>query len=497
MSAIKKQSILSSLIIYIGFAIGALNTLLFVNLFTPEQYGLTRIFADVSQTFYILASLGSVPLLYKFYPYYRDRLERKERDLFSLCLGFSLIGFTLLVIGTLLFKGLIIRKFSANSQLFIDHFNLIYPLSFFLMLFSLLEAHAWNMHRSAVANFYKELGLRLCYLVIIVLFVLKFIPFSTFITLYCWAFAIIFLGLFIYLARKHEIELTLTVSKLTRRIFRRLLAYNSFVFLGATFTIIAKSIDTVMVASIEGIGAAGVFSFYMYITSLMEAPQRGIISASIPVVAKAWKDKNLAKIQSLYQKSSINMLAFSSFLLGLIWLNFDNVFSILHLKPTYYPARYLVLWLGFKVLVELGTGINTQILATSRYWKMDFISTVVLLLLEIPLNYILLKRFGLSGLAAANLIAYTVFNGMRFIFIWIKFGLQPFTWKTLQALAIALLAYFPASAVRLGNPWLDSAVQTVVFLVIFTLPTLYLNISEEITQLVQTTYRRALRLLKR
>jgi O-antigen/teichoic acid export membrane protein len=85
MSGIRKQAIISSIVIYIGVAFGVLNTYLFVTkgTFSQDQYALTRLFNDVGQNFYVLASLGINPIVYKFYPYYKDNLEEKDIDLLS------------------------------------------------------------------------------------------------------------------------------------------------------------------------------------------------------------------------------------------------------------------------------------------------------------------------------------------------------------------------------------------------------------------------------
>ncbi|MBD0332923.1 MAG: lipopolysaccharide biosynthesis protein, partial [Chitinophagaceae bacterium] len=82
MSIIRRQTIISSLLIYIGFAFGALNTYLFTKqgLFTPEQYGLTRAFIVLGQFFYGFAGFGLASVIYKFYPYYKDNISLRKND---------------------------------------------------------------------------------------------------------------------------------------------------------------------------------------------------------------------------------------------------------------------------------------------------------------------------------------------------------------------------------------------------------------------------------
>jgi hypothetical protein len=76
MGSIRKQTIISSLLIYLGFLIGALNMYLYirsgVGSFTQEQYALTRVFFDFSQIMLAFGSLGMIPVIYKFYPFYSD-----------------------------------------------------------------------------------------------------------------------------------------------------------------------------------------------------------------------------------------------------------------------------------------------------------------------------------------------------------------------------------------------------------------------------------------
>ena len=83
MSTIRRQSILSSALVYFGFALGFLYTLLFAKGFTPAQYGLTGIFMAVGTIMLYTGNLGVPTYIYKFFPYYRDRLPREQNDMLT------------------------------------------------------------------------------------------------------------------------------------------------------------------------------------------------------------------------------------------------------------------------------------------------------------------------------------------------------------------------------------------------------------------------------
>jgi O-antigen/teichoic acid export membrane protein len=61
----------------------------------------------------------------------------------------------------------------------------------------------------------------------------------------------------------------------------------------------------------NGLAWAGIFSLAQNIASLIQAPQRGIIAASIGHLSRAWKDKDYEKIRRIYHRSSINQLIFA------------------------------------------------------------------------------------------------------------------------------------------------------------------------------------------
>jgi O-antigen/teichoic acid export membrane protein len=481
MGSIGKQSIASSFIIYTGFIVGAINNWIFTSgHFTPEQYGLTRILFDIGYTLFALANLGTVSIMYRFYPYYRDRLPMEKRDLFGKATLVSLAGFVVVGICLFLFKDLYIRKFVGNSPMLVQYFYVIYPFTLFFLLFSLVEAQAWNQHAAVATTFFKEFVLRVLTSFIIVLFLLHWLNFDQFILAFSFLFGLIALGLFLYLKKKHRIVFTIKTSFVTRRMSKRMVPFGIFVFLISFCSVLGKTFDTILISSVLDLSFVGIFTFITYLTSIMEAPQRGLIAASIPVIAQAWKDKDLGRINRIYKKSAINMLLFSGFIFGLIALNFHNAFAIFHLDPLYLQGETAFLLLGLSKITELGTGVNSQIIVTSRYWRVDFLTNVLLLVILIPLNYLLVRQMGINGIALATLIAYLLFNAVRFSFIWMKFRMQPFSWKTLVTIGILLVNFFVVRYfVKAESPFLEAVFQSTVYTALTAFMILKLKVSED------------------
>ena len=110
----------------------------------------------------------------------------------------------------------------------------------------------------------------------------------------------------------------------------------------------------------------------------------------------------------------------------LIGLNFRDGILTFGLKQEYLQALPVFWIIGLTRIIDMGTGINTQIIGTSVYWRFDLFTGLVLVLFTIPLNYLLAKRVGITGPAIADLITFSLYNGIRFIFLYRRFGMQPF-----------------------------------------------------------------------
>jgi O-antigen/teichoic acid export membrane protein len=448
MSQIRKQSIISSVVVYIGFAIGFLNTYLFTREggFTQAEYGLTGIFMAIANIMYSVANLGMAAYINKFYPYYNDNLPKKKNDMLSWALLVSLVGFCLVVIAGLLFKDLVIRKYGTNSPDLVKYYYYVFPFGLGLTLFTILEAYSWQLKKSVLTNFLREIQFRLLTTLLIILsFTGVIASFDLFIKIYSFTFLAIAFILLGYLAFTKHISFAFSVSKVSKKFFKKIIALISFVYGGSLVFTVSMVIDTIIIAAVlpDGLAMAGVYTLAQNIASLIQAPQRGVISSSIGPLSKAWKDKDMAKISRIYHSSSINQLLFSVGMFALIWLNFDDAVLNFHLQHRYLEAAWVFFFIGLMRIVDMGTGVNSQIIGTSTLWRFDFVTGIILLSITLPLNYILTKYYyGVTGPAIANLITFSIYNAIRYVFLIKKFNLQPFSVKTLYTIILGIALFY-------------------------------------------------------
>lgn len=485
MSSIRRQSIIASFVVYIGFALGFFNTYLFTRQggFTKEEFGLTAIFVAVAQLMFSISNVGMSAYVMKFYPYYKAHLPPKENDLLARALVVPIVGFLLVVVLGLLFKDIVINKVFSNSPELPVYYYWLFPFGFGYTLFTVLDAYAWQLRKAVLSNFLKEVMFRAFVTVLILLTTAEVISnFRTFIGIYSFAYIALALFLMARLYRQEHFHFTLRTSHVTRRFRKKILALVGFVWSGGLVFSLASVVDTIFIAAIlpNGIGAAGVFTFGQYIASLIQAPQRAVVAASTGPLSQAWKDKDFKKLNKIYHRSSINMLLFSCAMFCLIWLNFDDGIYTFNIQQTFAQAKWVFFFFGLTRLVDMGAGVNAQIIGTSTYWRFEFMTGLILLGLMLPLNFFLTRSLGMTGPAVANLISFVVYNAIRYVFLLRKFDMQPFDAKTAYAILVSgacfALAYFPFRN-QLGLQWI--VLRSLTFLVPFSAGMLWLKLSPD------------------
>jgi O-antigen/teichoic acid export membrane protein len=490
MSNIRKQSIISSFVVYFGFALGFLNTYLFTREggFTKEQYGLTATFIAIANIMHSVASLGMPAFISKFYPYYAARLDRTKNDILSIGLFFNCVGFLFVIIFGFTFKDIIVRSFSNSPDVQV-YYNWLFLFGFGLTIFTLLEAYSWQIRKAVLTTFLKEVAFRAFTTILIFAIIGGIISsFDTFIKLYSLNYLFIALVLFAYILFSKKGNLVFTISHVSTKFYKKILAICSFTWTGGLVANLSRVFDNLVIAAIlpNGLAHAAVFTLGQFIGSLILAPQRGISSASIGPLSQAWREKDMEKIDKIYHRSSINQLLFSTAMFCLIWLNFEDGIFTFRLQPDYLQAKTVFLFIGISSIIEMGTGLNSQIIGTSTYWRFEFISGLILLSLTLPLNYFLTKELGIVGPAISNLISFAIYNFIRYLFLWRRFRMQPFTINSLYTILLAAACYYICFWLfddYRGLIWI--ILRSSLFVTLFALVTILLKLSPDVHQLWQ------------
>ena len=493
MGSIRKQTIISSLLVYVGFFIGAINTYFYTKngSFTPEQYALTRIFFDFAQNMTAFGALGIIPVIYKFYPYYKDNLEKHRIDLMTWGMLASLIGFSLMVILGWYFRPVFVHQFTEKSKLIVDYYYWMFPFAMGMLLFSTLEGFSWALQKSILPNFLKETFFRIITSILILLFYFKLISFDTFVHVFTFFYLILFLTLAGYLIKSGELHFPFIISRVTKKFWKKMLGMQVLIYSGTLIASIAATIDSFISAKFQGLAVVGVFGLAQYAANLVQVPQRSIQAVSAGILSRAWKDKNLNEINRIYKRSCINLMLLALFIFGNLWLNVHQGMQVLNIQKEYEAGLGVIFILGMVRIIDAATGLNGMVIGTSTFWRFDFFSGVILLAFRLPITYYLIKHYGIIGSSFAELISYGAYNLIRYEFLRRKFNMQPFDLKTIWALATAVLAYFFTYYIfQQLNGWMGIIIRILSFSGIMALGIFYLQLTPDAMQLYHNLRKR-------
>jgi O-antigen/teichoic acid export membrane protein len=496
MSTIRKQSLFSSVIVYFGFLLGFVNTYLFTREggFTKEQYGLTSTFISFASILFTTASFGSLSYVTKFFPYYQHHTSQKENDQFTWALIFPLFGFVVVTALGIAFKKILVNHIFDNSPELLRYYYFVFPFALGYSVYMVLEGFAWFSGKSVLSNFFKEVLFRVFLTLLIVLTSLGIIrSFDRFMYFYSGLYLLIAALMLVVLWRSKVVYLQFRPSRVTKRFLKKIRTLSAFTWTSGFVFNLASVIDKIFIAAVlpHGMAMAGIYTLGEILASLIQAPQRAIVSAAVSHLSMAWRNKDIGRISRIYQRSSINQLIFSVAMFCLIWLNFRDAIDTFHIQKDFSTAFWVFFFLGITRVVDMGTGLSSQIISTSTRWRFEFMSGLVLLGISLPLNFLLTQRIGLYGPAISSLIAYTVFNSVRYVFLWRKYSMQPFTIKTLYTILLAagcyLLAYL-AGRWHSGFAWL--VLRSIIFTAAFAAGVLALQLSPDIAPVWETIKKR-------
>lgn len=479
MGVIFRQAIKSTVYSYIGAALGFLTVWYMNRLWlTPEQNGLLNVLISISLISSSVSNLGMGGVTVRMFPHFRDP-HSKHRGFLFYPLLFTGLGTLLFILLFLLFRDDYVARNAAQSSLLNEYIHYLIPLTLFLGIFNILDVFSRGIYLSTAGVIVKEVALRIAILIAAIAYRYGYITFDTFVLLYVGSFCSIALAMALILYLNNEWHWRIPKHKLspsTRREMRDVAVFSVITGLSG---MLISSIDKIIVNDMLGLAAAGVFSIATYFGSMIQIPARSIIRISSTVIAESWKNNDLENIATVYRKTCLNQLVIGLFLLSALAVNID---SLLKLMPADYAiAKNVILLMGLGYLVDLATGANGVIISTSVYYRYDTFFMVLLVVFTIATNLLLIPTYGLTGAGIASCLTYTLFNLLRLVFIYRKFGMQPYSIVFMKVLLAGLCAVAAAWIIPdITNPYLDIAAKGLTLSIIYGALVIGMQISEEI-----------------
>jgi O-antigen/teichoic acid export membrane protein len=462
--------------------------LLFPNILTTDQYGLTRVLLSVALVSSQFAQLGMNNVIIRFFPYYQRSDEARHR-LLTLAFLVPLAGFLLFLMLFFIFRDPLISYYSGESELIVDYYLYLIPLVFSILFFEVLNSYVRALKDSITGSVISEVLVRILVIGLLIFHYFDWFSFREFMLIFTAIYSIQPVCIITYLIIKKELSFSMPYREETRRLLKGMSVYGAYSLLGGLASLLIGNIDIIMISAMMELNNTAVYAIAFYIGSVIAIPQRSISKIATPVVADLIKNKQFGRVEKLYQRTALNQLIAGSLVFIGVWANLHNVTDLL--PEEYVGIYWVVVVVGLAKLINMATGVNGHIIMNSRFYRYDLYTNILLLVLTIGTNLLLIPVYGIVGAALATAISIFVYNFVKFIIVWVKFDMQPFQWNAGAIVGIAAVCLYISEQIPyMINFFVDVTVRSLIILLLFTSAVILFRLSEDFQNLALESLKR-------
>ena len=201
-------------------------------------------------------------------------------------------------------------------------------------------------------------------------------------------------------------------------LFRKMFKLSSFAFLGLAFATLTLTVDTLCLSAIlKNPAIVGQYGIAVTLAMGLMLIPRAISQTSLPYLSEQCRDRRRIRQLSFYLilRVGVIMLVVGIFTFTLAPWFIPLLFGIKYL-PAVTPFRILIPGIFFYSLLNIS---GTTLLALGRT-DFNFYVTIIAGSLNIVLNIVFIRRYGMMGAAYATSLTYVLRLLLSFIFLFGK-----------------------------------------------------------------------------
>ncbi len=485
MGIIIKQSVRNSIYSYIGIAVGAFYTIFIIpKIFheSPQEWGIIQLLSSYVLLFMPFALLGFPYIIVKYWPTYTSDEEKKKFTSFLfllVCIGMLFTSAVLFI-----FKKPIFFSKNDVSQLTETYYLYFFIIFILHTLFYFFFHYSRVFFKTTLPTFLNDTFLKLWAFILILTYGFNYISYDVFFKLYFLGFLVQLVFIFLYVKSFTSFKVSFSFRfHENKSQLIKILTYGFFSLLAGGVTILVTRIDLVMINKFLDLDSVAYYSIALFFITVLQVPLKSLNAIAVPIISENLNKDNHENVKDIYHKTSLNLFLTSSFILLIIFMNV-NEFMVL-LGEKFGQIQYVIIILGIAKLYEIINGLNYSIIIISKYYRYEIIFQIILLSLTIVTNIIFIPIYGIEGAALATAITIITSATIRGIFIYIKYGLQPYSTAFIK---VIILICTSVLATLFISPSLHVlviiAIKSIIIVLVYIVLTLTLNISSDFKNLM-------------
>ena len=473
MGIIIKNTIKSSIANYIGVVLGIISVLYLQTwILSPGEIGKIQLIIDKIFLFSPFILFGTL----NAFPRFSHLFDNKKN--YSNFVSWSL--FLPLITTTL---SCIIFYFYKVDK---EHIYVFFAILFLSLYIRIIENILTTKAKIVYPTILRAIIFRIMMISLLTLLYFNLFDFNGFIMAFAGIHCIHLLLLLPYFIKNTSFQFRLDFSFFKHPSFKSILTYCGYSILGTGTGILITKLDSVMIKGILGdYSLVGIYAIAASISMLIDMPRRPISQLSISILSQNLHENNLSEVKNIYNKSAINLFIVGGIMFILIWINIDSIFLIMNNGEKYSSGKLVVLFLGLAKVVDMGFGLNSEIISSSKFYKWNIFIMPFLAVISISLNLIFIPQYAIVGSALATLISVFTYNVLRAIIVYKKLNIHSFSTKFIYVGILISLPIMVAHFVPLlSNAYLDIVINSGLVLILTILPIYFFRLSNEINGIV-------------
>lgn len=223
---------------------------------------------------------------------------------------------------------------------------------------------------------------------------------------------------------------------------RTFIKYSLTVALISGIGLMLQNIDKIMISTFLDLNRVGIYKVaqnYVNLISVFVTP----FIAFWPVISKLYNENNIGQIET-EMKRIVRIVTYLVVPMFFIFLFLGNdLLAIFGEAYVTKEAKLALIILAFSFLIDAISGPIGSILTMTKYAKLALYNNLVSLLINITLNFILINRFGIVGVAIATGISIIANNLISIIQVKLLLGIFSYDYRNLiQILSMGVVNYF-------------------------------------------------------
>ena len=479
MGIVASQSFKNILSTYLGFFIGAINTLfLYTKFLSTEYYGMVGYMLSLAFVVMPLMAFGSHNTIVKFYSSFKTRISL--HSFLTLMLFLPLLLIVPLSLITYLCYDAIGDYLSNKNNIIKNYLWHTIIIAISLAYFEVFFAWAKVQMQTVFGNFMKEVFHRIGAMILLFLLHFKALNLEQFM----WGLVTV------YVLRMLGMMLNAFAIKLPVITFKRvnnlssILKYSFLIIIAGSIATIILDVDKVMLGHYIDIKEIAYYNVAIFTAAVIAVPQRSMHQILLPLSAKFLNDKDHGALEDLYKKSSLNLFIVSGLIFLLIVLNINQLYEII--PDEFRVGLFVVFIISISKLYDALLGSNNAILFNSDYYRIVLVLGVLLVILMVLLNMVFIPEYGINGAAIATFLAIFTYNSIKLFFVYKKFKIFPFTIYTLKIAGLILVSVFLFYFWEFPfNPIINITLKSILITILYAFVVYRFNFSEDITLLIK------------